>query len=129
MTDDSHFTPRPWSQKFRDAFRGIQLGIRRQSSFLVHFAFTAAVLVCAALFHVSLLEWCLLILCITVVLVAEMVNSALESMGKAITDQHQYHLGNALDIGSAAVLLAAAGAALVGSIVFLNRLGLTMGWW
>lgn len=129
MNDESHFTKRTWAQKFRDAFRGIWIGVHRQSSFRVHFLFTAAVFVCGVLFHVSLLEWCVLLLCITVVLVAEMFNSALESMGKAITDEHHYHLGNALDIGSAAVLVASAGASLVGTIIFVNRLGLTLGWW
>lgn len=129
MNDESHFTQRTWPQKFHDAFRGARIGVRRQSSFYVHFLFTAAVLVCGVIFRVSLLEWCVLLLCITVVLTAEMFNSALESMGKAITEEHQYHLGNALDIGSAAVLVASACASVVGLLVFVNRLGLTLGWW
>lgn len=129
MNDESHFAKRTWPQKFRDAFRGTWIGIRRQSSFHVHFCFTAAVLVCGVIFRVSLLEWCVLLLCITVVLTAEMFNSALESMAKAITDEHQYHLGNALDIGSAAVLVASVGASVVGLLIFVNRLGLTLGWW
>ena len=63
------------------------------------------------------------------VLTAEMFNSALESMAKAITHESNPHLGGALDIGSAAVLIAAITAAVVGSIVFLNRLGEILGWW
>lgn len=129
MNDESHFHQRSWLQKFRDAFRGIGLGVYRQSSFRVHFCLTFAVVLCGAIFRVSLWEWCVLLLCITVVLAAEMFNSALESMGKAITDERHHHLGNALDIGSAAVLVASLGAALVGTIIFVNRLGLTLGWW
>ncbi len=129
MNDESHFVPRSWAQKFRDAFHGVRIGMYRQSSFRVHFVFTAAVLVCGTLFQVSLIEWSVLLLCITIVLAAEMFNSALESMGKAITDEHHFHLGNALDIGSAAVLIAATGAALVGTLLFVNRLGLALGWW
>jgi len=129
MTDESHFARRNWTQKFRDAFRGTWLGMRQQSSFRVHFFFAAAVVACGGVFRVERLEWCVLLLCITVVLAAEMFNSALESMGKAITDEHHYHLGNALDIGSAAVLVASAGASLVGAIIFLNRLGRWAGWW
>ncbi|MEN6496089.1 MAG: diacylglycerol kinase [Thermoguttaceae bacterium] len=129
MNDQSHFGKRSWVQKFRDAFRGLGLGVYRQSSFRVHFFFTFAVVLCGAIFHVSLLEWCVLLVCIMVVLAAEMFNSALESMGKAITDEHHAHLGNALDIGSAAVLIASLGSALVGTLIFVNRLGLTLGWW
>lgn len=129
MTDESHFSQRSWPEKFRDAFRGTWLGMRRQTSFRVHFSVAAAVIVCGLVFQVTLIEWCILLLCITIVLAAEMFNSALESIGKAITDEHHYHLGNALDIGSAAVLVASLGASLVGSIIFLNHLGQVLRWW
>ena len=83
----------------------------------------------AAVLRVDLYEWCLLLLCITVVLVAEMFNSALESMAKAITRQSHPHLGNSLDIAAAAVLAASIGAAVVGAIIFGNRVGILLGWW
>ncbi len=113
---------RSWADKFRDAFRGVMAGVRGQSSFFVHFFLAAAVLITAMVLHVDRVEWCLLVLCIALVLVAEMFNSALESMARAITDQPNPQIGNALDIGSAAVLLMAVGAAAVGLVIFLNRL-------
>ncbi|RPI59903.1 MAG: diacylglycerol kinase family protein, partial [Planctomycetaceae bacterium] len=64
----------------------------------------------------------------TVVLSAEMFYSALESMAKAITGQSDPHLGNSLDIGSAAVLIAAIGASAVGLIIFGHRLAIMLGW-
>ena len=67
-------------------------------------------------------EWCLLLLCITIVLAAEMFNSALESLAKAVADKPDPHVGRALNIGSAAVLIAAIGAATVGAIIFGNWL-------
>ncbi len=75
------------------------------------------------------MEWCLLLLCIAGVFTAEMFNSALESMARAITGKSDPHLGNSLDIGSAAVLLASAGASIVGTIIFARRLGILLGWW
>ena len=50
-------------------------------------------------------------------------------MAKAITGESDPHLGNSLDIGSAAVLLASLGATVVGTIIFANRLGMLLGWW
>ena len=120
---------RYWIAKFRNAFRGTWQEVRQDRSFRVHFSFAAAVIVGAALFGVSLLEWCILLLCITVVLAAEVFNSALESMAKAITDEHDPRIGSALDLGSAAVLIAATGASIVGAIVFVHRLGAWAGWW
>ena len=129
MHDRQSHKHRPWPEKFRDALRGVKQGIRGQSSFFVHFFAAAAVVVAAAVLAVSLVEWCLLLLCITVVLVAEMFNSALESLAKAITDRADPHVGRALNIGSAAVLIAAIGASLVGTIIFGNRLRELSGWW
>jgi len=128
MLSDDDSADRSWIEKFRCAFRGAQLGIRGQSSFFVHFFFAAAVIVAAIVLHVSRLEWCLLVLCMAGVLCAEMFNSALEAMARAITHEPDPHLGGALDISSAAVLVASIGAAVVGTIIFLDRLLTLLGW-
>jgi diacylglycerol kinase len=129
MVDYSSPSNRSWRRKFRDAFRGVREGVRGQSSFFVQFVVAMIVLATAALVRVDRVEWCLLVLCITGVLTAEMFNSALESMAKAITRESHPHLGNSLDIGSAAVLIAAMGAAIVGTIIFTHRIGILLGWW
>lgn len=118
-----------WTRKFRNAFRGAKLGVRGQSSFFVHF-FAAATVVAAALaLSCSLVEWCLLVGSIAAVLAAEMFNTSLERLAKAVDQRHNPHLRDALDIGSAAVLLAAVGAAAIGAIIFIHRLGDTLDWW
>lgn len=78
---------------------------------------------------VSLIEWCVLLVCIFGVLTTEMFNSSLESMAKAITGESDPHLGNSLDIGSAAVLVASLGRSLIGTIILGNRLAILLGWW
>lgn len=128
MFNEPHSPDRTWSQKFSDAFRGTKRGIRGQSSFFIHFFVAASVVMAALALGATLTEWCLLTLCIAGVLTAEMFNSALESLAKAVTDQPHVDVGNALDIGSAAVLIAALGSSLVGAIIFLNRLALLFGW-
>lgn len=120
---------RSWPKKFRDALRGVPLGVRGQNSFYAHFAVAAAVLVSAAVMGVSAIQWCVLLLCVTVVLAAEMFNTALEHISRAVTDEHNERIRDALDIGSAAVLVAAAGSVAVGAVVFLPRLAPLLGWW
>jgi diacylglycerol kinase len=129
MADDPLYPERPWRHKFGDAFRGVKAGVRGQSSFCVHFFVAAVVVAAGGVLRVNLYEWCLLLLCIAGVITAEMFNSAFESMAKAITGQSDPHLGNSLDIGSAAVLVASVGASIVGAIIFGNRLGILLGWW
>jgi diacylglycerol kinase len=119
---------RSWACRFRDAFRGVKTGVRGQSSFFVHFFFAAAVIASAAVLCLGRVDWCLLILCITVVLTAEMFNSAMEAVAKSITDEHDPNIGDFLDIGAAAVLFASIGAAVVGSLVFVHRIVELLGW-
>ncbi|MCE5302653.1 MAG: diacylglycerol kinase [Planctomycetaceae bacterium] len=128
MPDDLVSPREPWVRKFRNAFRGVKAGVRGQSSFFVHFFFAVVVVAAGLVLRVAAVDWCLLLLCITGVLTAEMFNSALESMAKAITGDNDPHLGDSLDIGSAAVLLASIGAVAVGAIVFVRRLGVLLGW-
>lgn len=128
MPDDLPSPERSWPDKFRDAFRGVKEGVRGQSSFFVHFFAAAIVLAAGVVLGINQVEWCLLVLSITGVLTTEMLNSALESMAKAITGECDPHLGNSLDIGSAAVLLASIGAATVGVVIFGRRVAELLGW-
>lgn len=113
---------RAWIQKFRHAIRGVRMGMRGQSSFAVHLFMAALVAAAGAVLRPNLVEWYVLALCIAMVLGAEMFNSALEGMAKAISREQDPHLADALDMGSAAVLIVALGAAAVGAAVFLTRL-------
>jgi diacylglycerol kinase len=122
MSDRDRPPRRTWREKFRDAFRGLWIGVRGQSSFAVHLPAAALVIAAGVVLRVDRAEWCLLVLCITLVLAAEMFNSSLESMAKAIDVEHNLHLADGLDVGSAAVLVAAAGSAVIAAIVFVPRL-------
>lgn len=128
---DPEFQPtqRTWTAKFRDAFLGVALGVRGQSSFRVHLVCAVLVIAAGVWLRVSRVEWCLLTLCIAAVLAAELFNSALERMAKAIDRRHNAELGAALDIASGAVLFTALGASVAGAIVFVFRLGVYLQWW
>jgi diacylglycerol kinase len=115
--------PRPdWRRKFRDAFRGLKLGIRGQSSFFVHFFFTALVVAAALVLRCELLEWCVLLGCIGLVLVSELFNSAIEVLFRGLDEASKQRTWPALDVAAGAVLLASFVAIVIGSLVFLNRL-------
>jgi len=128
MDDELLFHDRSWRRKFRNAFRGIKRGMRSESSFFVHVFAAAAVLAAAIALEAARWEWCLLVLSITGVLVAEMFNTALETLAKAVDERYNRHVRDALDMGSAAVLLAAIGSAAVGGLIFVYRLSMALGW-
>ena len=113
---------RTWSRKFADAFRGLGRAVRTQSSFAVHLAAAATVVVSGAIFRVSAWEWCLLALAIGMVLMAEIFNTAVESLARGPGSRRHPRLRDALDMASAAVLVAAITAAVIGFVVFGPRL-------
>jgi len=113
---------RGWPAKFRDAGRGILAGVRGQSSFYVHLPAALAVIALAGWLRVSIAEWGLLLLCVATVLAAELFNSALEALARALDARPNEHIRDALDIAGGAVLLASLGAVAVGLLVFLPRI-------
>jgi diacylglycerol kinase len=113
--------------KFRDAFRGLKLGIRGHSSFSVHFFFAALVVAAGMAFGCDRLDWCLLLGCIGLVLTAELFNSAIETLFHGQDEATKAHTKGCLDIAAGAVLLASMTALVIGAIVFLHRLAALLG--
>lgn len=115
-------SPGHWIAKFRNAFRGLASGVAGESSFLVHCGAAATVVVAGFVCRLSLVHWCLVVLCIGTVLAAELFNTALERLARVVVDTHDDRIGTALDIASAAVLIIALAAAVCGAMVFVDAL-------
>src|SRR5205085_9365485 len=105
---------RPWRDKFRAAFRGIKLGVRGHSSFFVHFFFAALVVAAGGALRCTLVEWCLLLGCIGLVLTAELLNSAFETLFRGLDAATRERVWPCLDIAAGAVLLASITASAIG---------------
>jgi diacylglycerol kinase (ATP) len=120
--------PRSWLKKFADAFGGIAAGAIGESSFYVHVPVAIAVAALGWYLQVTRIEACLLALCITIVISAELMNSALERLARAMTDEYSDEVRIGLNIASGAVLCVAIGAAIVGAIIFVPRLVALLGY-
>ena len=89
----------------------------------IHFAIAIAVMVAAVWAGVSRLELIALLLSITFVLVAEMINSAIEQAIDMATTSFDPLAKLAKDIAAGAVLIAAMNAVAVGYLVFSHAFG------
>lgn len=119
-----------WQRKFGYAIRGLATGMRGQDSFLVHLPMAVLVLILAAILKVYLWQWCVLILCITIVLVTEYLNSTIEILVRKLHPERDAEIARALDSAAAAVLVASIGAVAVGVIVLGRGLiGMMVGGW
>ena len=111
------------------AFRGVLAAVRLDQSFVEHLVCAGLVIAAGIVLRANLLEGCLLALCITAVIAAEMFNTAIEQLAKAVHPDPSPLVGTSLDIAAGGVLITSIGAALVGSAIFGYRLGILLGWW
>jgi diacylglycerol kinase (ATP) len=103
---------------FNYAFEGIIHVLRTQRNLRIHFAIAIAVIAAAAALGVGRIELMALLLAIAFVLVAEMVNSAIEGAIDVSTTSFDPNAKLAKDIAAGAVLIASVTALAVGYLVF-----------
>jgi diacylglycerol kinase (ATP) len=106
---------------FNFAFEGIIHVLRTQRNLRIHFAIAIGVLVLALIVNVTKLELIALLISITFVLIAEMLNTALEAAIDIATTSFDPMAKLAKDIAAGAVLIAAVNAIVVGYLVFAGK--------
>lgn len=122
--DDQENGPRPsraatrWLQRFADAFDGLAVGIRSQESLHVHLVVTFFAIVVAAFLRFEAWRWCLLVMCISMVIALELMNSAIERLVKTLHPAHDQGLAETLHLAASSVLVGAMGSVVIGLIVF-----------
>lgn len=104
----------PFIRRLGFALHGLRLAIRREGSFRTHLLATVAVLLVLLATRPAPLWWALLALAVGLVLVAELVNSALEALSDHLHPERHPEIGAAKDIAAGAVLVASGIAVVVG---------------
>jgi diacylglycerol kinase (ATP) len=105
---------------FNYAFEGIIHVLRTQRNLRIHFVIAIVVIGAAAALGVGRIELIALLLAIAFVLVAEMVNSAIEGAIDVSTTSFDPNAKLAKDVAAGAVLIASVTALAVGYLVFAH---------
>lgn len=113
---------RPHTISFRHALSGIYQAVTTQLNLRIHLLIATLVCLLAVWLRVDLVEGLVLLLAVSSVLVAELVNSALESLSDAVTLESNSYIKSAKDISAGAVLTAAFFAALTGLLIFVPKI-------
>ncbi len=106
---------------FNNAFEGIIHVLRTQRNMRIHFAVAFVVLIAALIINVTKLELIALLISITFVLIAEMLNTGLEAAIDIATTSFDPMAKLAKDIAAGAVLIATVNAVIVGYLVFAGK--------
>ena len=105
-------------ESFNFAFEGIIHVLRTQRNMRIHFLAAAAVLIAAIAIGVTRIELIALMISIAFVLIAEMINTAIEGAVDVSTTSFDPNAKLAKDIAAGAVLIATVNAVVVGYLVF-----------
>ncbi|MBF8963267.1 diacylglycerol kinase family protein [Pontibacter sp. FD36] len=104
---------------FRFAFNGMTAVFRSEPNMHLHVLASIIVLVMAYRFEVTRVEWCLLILCIGLVWMAEIFNTSIETLTDLVSPEKNIWAGKTKDLAAGGVLMAAITSVAVGLFIFI----------
>ena len=108
-------------QALKNATNGIMLAAKGEKSIHREFGITIVVLILAAIFKISKIELILVILAIALVIVTEMINTAIELCIDIYTDKFNMYAKKAKDIAAGAVVISIVFAGFIGTFVFYDK--------
>lgn len=95
--------------------------VREEHNSWIHLSVAAVLIPVCLLLRLSPVEWCLIAVCTGLVLVLELINSAIERLADKISSGHDKEIGKIKDIAAAAVLTGAIAAAIVGLVILVPK--------
>ncbi len=116
---------RPLFQSFNNAIDGIVFVLRTQRNMRIHFIIGASVLMLSLVVGVTGLEFILLLFAISIVISAELVNTAIEAVIDVTTTTFDPMAKIAKDVAAAAVLVTALASAVIAYVIFYPKLDRT----
>ena len=105
------------------AINGIIHTVRTQLSMKIHYIAAILVLILSLFWDLSRAEFIGLCITITLVIVAELINTAIETLIDLVVDEYHPKAKIAKDVAAGAVLVTALNAVIVGYFLFINRIG------
>lgn len=117
------FKSQNFKSKIQNASHGINLALRAEKNLRVHMVFATFVIIAGLIFHVSFVKLCILLLTIGLVVLSEMINSAIEFAVDALYKNKYSRLVKfAKDISAGAVLFIAFISVVIGILIFVPEI-------
>ncbi len=105
-------------KSFQYAFEGIVFTVKTQRNMKIHVFATILVVFVSIWLQITSRDWVIILSTVTFVLVAEMINTAIEKMVDLITEKPHPYAKIAKDVAAGAVFLAASLSVIVGILIF-----------
>lgn len=107
---------------FKNAYNGLVWSLKTQPNYRIHLFLSLISLILGLYFRISYFEFLLLVFLITVGLVIETINTAIEEATDAIDTKIREDIKIAKDVSAAAMLIYAIGATIIAIMIFLPKI-------
>lgn len=107
-------------RSFKWAINGIRAVWHEEVNFRIQVAVATIVVALGIWLHFSRLEWIIIVGCISAILSAEMVNTAIEDLCNKVDSSIDPTIGKIKDIMGGFVFVVSLGSTIIGAIIFSN---------
>ncbi|MFA6080782.1 MAG: diacylglycerol kinase family protein [Patescibacteria group bacterium] len=107
---------------FKNAFNGLVWSLKTQPNYRIHLSLSLISIVAGFYLKISYFEFLLIVFLITVGLVVETINTAIEETTDAIDTKIREDIKIAKDVSAAAMLIYAIGATIIALMIFIPKL-------
>lgn len=109
-------------KSFQYAFEGFKSIIKTEHNFRIQVVSAIVVILFSILLKISAFEWCLVFFCIALVMITEILNTAIEKTCDKISTTYDTDIKYIKDIGALAVVLATFTALIIAIIIFIPKI-------
>ena len=107
----------------KNSYKGIRLALKSERNIRIHFVVALLTIVGGITLRFSPIEFCLLLFAIAIVIISEMVNSAIEfSLDAIFHNRYSKLVGMAKDIAAGSVMIATFISVAIGILLFGSKI-------
>lgn len=119
----SKYKIKGYGATYRHALKGVRLALKSERNVRIHFVVALLVMISGIVLKFTPIEFCLVLIAIALVIIAEMVNSAIEfSLDAIFHNRYSKLVGMAKDIAAGAVMVATFISISIGILLFGGKI-------
>ena len=121
MPKKENFSIKKRLQSFRFAIKGVKNLIINEHNARIHLTALLVVIGLGLFFKLELMEWVAITIVSGIVILTELINTAIENLADIVEPKWNEKIGKIKDYSAGAVLVAAIVSVIVGSVIFIPK--------
>ena len=121
MPKKENFSIKKRLQSFRFAIKGVKNLIINEHNARIHLTALLVIICLGLFFKLELMEWVAITIVSGIVILTELINTAIENLADIVEPKWNEKIGKIKDYSAGAVLVAAIVSVIVGGIIFIPK--------